>query len=168
MIAVKPGLGVDIGGVIIERVHDGDDTSFFDDRFLYTPEVEDSIDILTHLVQEAFPERLYLISKCGPIIEERTRLWLEHHHFHERTAIPRHHVRFCRRREEKAIHAQELGLTAFVDDRLEVLSYMPYVERRLLFRPDPHEVARFRHALADVIIVESWQRVRAKLMRAAS
>lgn len=164
MIPVKRGLGVDIGGVIIERVHDGDDTSFFSDRFLCTPAVEDSIDVLTQLVHEAFPERLYLISKCGPIIEERTRLWLEHHHFHERTGIPRHHVFFCRRREEKAIHAQELGLSAFVDDRLEVLSYMPMVACRLLFRPDPHEVAKYRETVADVIMVESWHRVRAKLM----
>lgn len=37
--------------------------------------------------------------------------------------MPPNHVR-CRKRPEKAQHAKQLGLTHFIDDRLDVLSHL--------------------------------------------
>jgi hypothetical protein len=50
----------------------------------------------------------------------------------------------------------ELGITHFVDDRLEVLSYLDAVPNRYLFRPRADEVDAHRRFLAYVQVVDSW------------
>lgn len=52
--------------------------------------------------------------------------------------------------------AERLGLTHFVDDKLEVLGYLTSVPHRFLFRPRPAEVAARRALLPLVHRVESW------------
>jgi hypothetical protein len=42
---------------------------------------------------------------------EKTRLWLQHRAFFERTGIAPNYLRFWFERREKAAHCQELGLT---------------------------------------------------------
>lgn len=73
-------LGVDVGGVLVDRIRaDGSDTSFFSDRFLETPAVAGAFETLTRLGRERFGQRICIVSKCGPRTEEKTRLWLAHH-----------------------------------------------------------------------------------------
>ena len=95
-------LGVDVGGVIIDRVNDALDTSFFGDNYLQTPAVAGAFDALRSLNTGRFAGRVFLVSKCGPRVQAKTLAWLEHHGFHGQTAIPRDHVCFCRKRREKA------------------------------------------------------------------
>ncbi|WP_431687429.1 hypothetical protein [Hahella sp. NBU794] len=120
-------LGVDIGRVIISPVKDGkSDTAFLSggiEQALLTPPAEGAIERLTHLV-EVFEGRVWLVSKAGKNTQHKTRLWLAHHRFFERTGMPAHHLRFCFKRHEKAGHCAELGLTHFVDDRLDVLRHL--------------------------------------------
>ncbi len=128
-------LGVDIGGVIIDRVNDNTDTSFFRDKYLETTAVPGAFDSLARLANNSFKDSIYLISKCGLDIQRKTRAWLEHHRFYEITGIKRENLRFCSKRNEKADICKELGVTHFVDDRLEVLSYLiGEVEWLYLFR----------------------------------
>ena len=68
--------------------------------------------------------RVWLVSKCGPRVEEKTRRWLEHHRFFELTGVAEDHLRFCRERPQKREHALDLGLTHFVDDRRDVLHHL--------------------------------------------
>ncbi|MFD0787527.1 hypothetical protein ACFQZ8_26800, partial [Micromonospora azadirachtae] len=140
-------LGVDIGGVIIEPADDDADTSFFGDHYLRTPQVVGAVDALAALaggsraaLADGFDE-VHLVSKCGEATQRRTLEWLAHHDFHGRTGIPVQRVHFCRTRPAKAPIARRLGLTHFVDDRLEVLGYLDSVPHRFLFRPRPAEVA---------------------------
>jgi hypothetical protein len=168
-------LGVDIGGVIIQPAdnqfsaerHRPDkadaDTSFFGDHFLRTPPVPGVFDGLATLVGEVFGEQVHLVSKCGERTERRTRQWLAHHDFHARTGVRPEHVRFCRRRPDKAPIAAELGLTHFVDDRLEVLSYLTTVPNRYLFRPHETEVQAHLAYLPAVRRVETWPELVAAL-----
>lgn len=128
-----PVLGVDFGGVISARVADDSDTSFFADRFLETPMVDGAFDALARLVAGPFEGRVHIVSKAGPKIQERTRLWMDHHQFTDRTGIPESQVHFCRERRDKAPICRRLGVTHFVDDRLDVLSYLEAVRVRLLF-----------------------------------
>src|SRR5215207_3332016 len=65
-------LGVDIGGVIIERGEGSADTSFFSRHYLSTPMVPDAFDALRVLNAERFPGRVFLVSKCGARIQART------------------------------------------------------------------------------------------------
>lgn len=147
-------LGVDIGGVIIEPADDDADTSFFGDHYLRTPQVVGAVDALAALA-DGFDE-VHLVSKCGEATERRTLEWLAHHDFHTRTGIPVQRVHFCRTRPAKAPIARRLGLTHFVDDRLEVLGYLDSVPHRFLFRPRPAEVAAHVAHLPHVQQVAGW------------
>jgi hypothetical protein len=60
-------------------------------------------------------------------------------------------VRFCRERPDKAVIAAELGLTHFVDDRVDVLEHMVgVVTHRYLFGPQP------RPPLDDIVLSPTW------------
>jgi len=156
-------LGVDIGGVIIDKAaNDDSDTSLFGPNFLNATAVPGAFDSLAKLAQ-VFD--VYLVSKCGPTTEEKTRQWLAHNDFFKRTGILESHVRFCRKRLDKAGICAELGVTHFVDDRLEVLSYLPPDVRKYLFRPNPEEVQKFAKFLKKVTTVESWQKLTRLLLR---
>ncbi|MBF9132253.1 hypothetical protein I0C86_25370 [Plantactinospora sp. S1510] len=168
-------IGVDIGGVIIqqvdrlypiettgpgaEQVEQADqadqDTSLLAD-FRRTPPMPGVFEALATLVSEVFGAHVHLVSKCGERVEQRSRLWLAHHDFYRRTGIAAGNVHFCRTREAKAPIAAALGLTHFVDDRLEVLSYLDTVPHRFLFRPREHEVRSHQRHLAAVHRVGSW------------
>ncbi|MEV4351155.1 hypothetical protein AB0J83_42400 [Actinoplanes sp. NPDC049596] len=131
-------LGVDIGRVIIDGGGPGGaDTQFFSGdttRMLATPAVPGAFETLARLVP--LFDQVWLISKCGERVQRRTRLWLDHHEFATRTGIPRDHLRFCLKRPDKAIHCAELGITHFIDDKLDVhealRGIVPY---RYLFGP---------------------------------
>lgn len=157
-------LGVDIGGVVIDRINDNTDTSFFSDNYLNTTAVPGTIEALARLVAERFGTNVHFVSKCGPSIERKTREWLKHHDIFGRTGIPEGNLRFCRRRREKAPIAEELGLTHFIDDRLEILGYLATVPTRILFQPHGPEVRRFKQHLSSVIRAESWADVLALLL----
>jgi hypothetical protein len=139
--SAEPRLGVDIGRVIIAG--DGPDTSFVggsEEAAMRAPEVPGAFAALTRLGR-SFGGRLWLVSKCGPRVEARTRRWLAARRFFEITSIDPQRVVFCRTRPEKAPICARLGITAFVDDRWDVLASMAgVVPSRFLFGAEvsPH------------------------------
>jgi hypothetical protein len=155
MIDAMEQLGVDIGGVIIQPMDDDADTSFFGDNYLATPAMPGVFAALATLV-DVFEGRVHLVSKCGEQTANRTRKWLAHHDFHGRTGVPAERLHFCRTRPEKAPIVARLGLTHFIDDRLEVLGYLTTVPHRFLFRPNDTEVRAYAEHLPGVRRVESW------------
>ena len=158
-------LGVDIGGVIIDKANDGTDTSFFGENFLATTQVIEAFETLRDLVAQRFKQRVYLVSKCGAGVEHKTRQWMRHHSFHAFTGIASERMRFCRRREDKAGICKELGVTHFIDDKLEVLSYLVDIVPHLyLFQGNPNEVRRYAHVLPRVIPVDGWGSIRHHLL----
>jgi hypothetical protein len=157
-------LGVDIGGVVIDRINDNTDTAFFSGNYLNTTAVPGAFEALARLVAERFGANVHFVSKCGPTIEGQTREWLEHHDVFARTGIPQGNLRFCRRRRDKAPIAEELGLTHFIDDRLEILGRLTTVPTRILFQPCQPEVERFSRYLGLVVRAESWAEVLALLL----
>lgn len=152
-------LGVDIGGVIIDRVNEGTDTSFFTDNYLRTTAVPGAFDALRDLVEKRFGNKVFLVSKCGQRVQNRTLEWLDHHRFYDITGIGRGHVRFCKERHQKAGICRELGITHFVDDRLEVLGNLATVSTLYLFKPRPNEVRKFAQFLSRVSQVDTWQEI---------
>ncbi|MFJ6197688.1 hypothetical protein [Micromonospora sp. NPDC092111] len=154
-------LGVDVGGVVIEPTSRDDDTSFFGPNYLRTPPVPGVFEGLAALVP-LFDET-HVVSTCGERTERHTRAWLDHHDFYTRTGIAPERLHFCRTRPAKAPVAARLGLTHFVDDRLEVLGYLDTVGHRYLFRPYPPELAAHAAHLPGVHRVESWSELVAAL-----
>jgi len=151
-----PHLGVDIGRVIIDGSSHptGDDTAFFKggmDNALRTPAMAGAFESIARLTAR-FDGHVWLVSKCGDRVQARTREWLAHHRFFERTGIDPEHLRFCRQRPEKAIHCRELDITHFIDDRLDVLDALEgIVAHRYLFGPQ-----RSQYVTGDVTIELDW------------
>jgi hypothetical protein len=139
-VSTEPRMGVDIGRVIIDG--DGPDTSFFgsDEESLRVPAVEDAFEGVAQLVRR-FAGRVWLVSKCGHKIQQRTLRWLEARDFFALTGVDPEHVRFCKERPQKADHAKALGLTHFIDDRADVLEALDgIVANRFLFGPQKRSV----------------------------
>jgi len=157
-------LGVDIGGVIIDRSNDNTDTSFFSDNYLSIPPVTGAFEALRRLSNERFGARIYLVSKCGPRIQAKTLAWLKHRNFYNKTGIAPENVLFCRERHEKAIICRKTHITHFIDDRLEVLGYLRTVKNLYVFRPNPDEVKHFAKFLDRVHIVNTWEEVLVKFL----
>jgi hypothetical protein len=150
-------LGIDIGRVLIapDAPNGRADTSFIGGTLadaLATPPYPGMFDVVPSLVQR-FEGRVWLVSKAGPRVQEKTRHWLRHHRFFERTSIPSDNLRFCLERAQKAGHCASLGITHFIDDRPDVLDHLEgVVPHRFLFGPQRKPVGS-RGAVAVI----DWQ-----------
>jgi hypothetical protein len=139
-MATQPRLGIDIGEVIINGPGHpgGGDTAFFEGdeaTMLATPEMEGSFDAIRRL-NALFAGRVWLVSKCGARVQERSMRWLDAHDFYQRTDVARDHVRFCLTRPEKRPICEALGLTHFLDDHPEVHDAIrASVDRQYFFGP---------------------------------
>ncbi|MBX3227403.1 MAG: hypothetical protein KIT84_13700 [Labilithrix sp.] len=160
LTSAAPVLGVDIGRVIIEG--DGPDTNFVggsEADAMRAPAVPGAIEALTRLCRR-FEGRVWLVSKCGSKVQQRTRQWLDRTRFFQTTGIPYGHVRFCRDRKDKAPICAELGIGLFVDDRLDVLQAMSGVV--------PH---RFQFLASEapegIVPVRSWVEAEAAILEDA-
>lgn len=162
-------IGIDIGGVIIDRArNDGSDTSLFGPNYLNAHAVPGAIEAIDDINTYLFPNETYIISKCGANIERKSREWLKHNCFYEKTGMTEDKVHFCRARADKAPIAQKLGLTHFIDDKYEVLGYMKdVVANRILFNADKEEIIKTGPLAGQVIPVFSWDAV-LRLLRAGS
>jgi hypothetical protein len=155
-------LGIDVGRVLISPGDESrPDTSFIGgttEHALSTPPYEGMFDVVPALVSR-FDGQVWIVSKCGKRIQERTLQWFERHRFFERTGIDRRNVRFCLKRPEKAVHCRELGITHFIDDRTDVLHAMAgVVANRYLFGPQPNPASPgMRH-------VPTWKDVARELL----
>lgn len=149
-----PVLGLDVGGVLVDRVAEASNTSFFGTQPLQTPAVPGSRDAVPQLV-ELFEDRVHIVSKTGPQVAGLTTAWLTHHGYihaefvshvnavaapspgNSATAnsnlINRSHLHYVRSRHEKHPVSRDLGITHFVDDRIEVLQHLVTVSNRYLF-----------------------------------
>ena len=149
-------LGVDIGGVIIGTVNYQTDTSFRSINYLETAATPQVFESLYLLNQHKFGDNMFVVSYSGQATQDKSLAWLAHHRFYERTGIALERVRFCRKRSDKAIIAREVGITHFIDDKLEVLSYLSAVPHRYLYRPIPREIRRYEQHLPAVRMFNDW------------
>ncbi|MEV6347073.1 hypothetical protein [Actinoplanes sp. NPDC051851] len=155
----EPVLGVDVGGVLVEPA-DGDvDTSFFGRRPLETPQVVGAFEALRGLAGGVFGGRVHLVSKAGPKVERNTRDWLAHHRFGAMTGVAEEHVHFVRERQDKAGVCARLGVTHFVDDRLDVLGFLETVPHRYLFGGERRELP------PGIVAVAGWGAVVAEIAK---
>jgi hypothetical protein len=132
---ILPALGIDIGRVIMcPAADDGaPDTSFLnlpEAEALEVPASPCLWDVLPAVV-DAFERRVWLVSKAGARIEGLTRRWLAHHDFFAKVGMAADAARFCRERKDKRVHAVRLGLSHFVDDRVDVLDALRGVVPKL-------------------------------------
>ena len=156
----KQTLGVDIGNVIINhRLAKTDDETFYEEQYSTIPSTEGVFESLKKL-NEFFNGEVYLISKCTEWAEEKILAWFVDNDFYTQTGIKSENVYFVRKRDEKDLLCQKLEITHFIDDRLEVLSYMVESTPNLyLFQPDETELKEFEKYLPKVTVVNGWDEI---------
>lgn len=142
-------LGFDISGVIIdidedkispERYHELFCTE--EKKYRFIPAVKEAFLCLSEL-NKFFRGEIYLISHAYPKhIEEVTRDWLTFNNFFGITRISQNNVYFCDTIREISGLCDQLAITDMVDDRLEILSALPNVERKYLFNGRRHEIEK--------------------------
>jgi hypothetical protein len=162
----KKALGVDIGNVIINnRFNDPEINKVDEEVYAAFPPSEGVFEALKTL-NDFFNGEVYLLSKCTPWAEEQILKWLASHDFYAKTGIKENNVYFVRQRHEKDGVCRKLGITHFIDDRLEVLSHMiESTPNLILFQPDPEEVKKFEQFLPKVSVANSWNDVLKKIVR---
>jgi hypothetical protein len=151
-------LGVDIGGVIIDRVSEDDEARRMAHLgYSGAAAIDGALEAIARLVRRRFHDRVWLVSRCDEPRERVLSEWLERQNFFGATGVPRAQVRFCRERHEKAIICKELGITHFIDDRLEVLSHLVgAVPHLYLFQSRADDVDAFRRFLPHVRPMSRW------------
>ncbi len=131
-----------------------------DQQALRSPASPAALEVIRRLV-EHYDGNVWLVSKCGPRIESRTRRWLEFQGFYNATGVSRDHLRFCRKRRHKRGHCAELGITHFVDDRVDVLRHLRGLVPNLYLFGHQRRLRRVPGWLRPVL---DWRRVEAALL----
>lgn len=152
-------LGIDVGGVIVDRVAEGTDTSFFGDRPMETPQVEGAFDAIKALTL-VFDGRVHIVSKAGPRIAGLTREWFARHGFFDKTGVSPDHVWFVRKRPEKSPICERLGVTHFVDDRRDVLEALDTVDHLYLFTGGLGTNSPPKNVSPAIHIARTWLQLR--------
>ena len=162
----KKVLGVDIGNVIINnRLNDPEVVKVDEAVYAAFPASEGVFESLKTL-NDYFGGEVYLISKCTEWAQIQILAWLKAHDFYTKTGIKLENVNFVRQRNEKDAVCVKLGVTYFVDDRLEVLGYMiESTPNLILFQPDQEEVKEFKQFLPKVTVANGWNEVVKQIVR---
>ncbi len=156
-------LGVDIGGVIIDRVREERDTA--GRGYSDAPPVAGAFEAIARLVARRFGDHVWLVSRCDAPDEPQILEWLTARDFFRATGVAPDRVRFCRERHEKAPICRQLGITHFVDDRLEVLGPMiGAVPHLYLLRSRATDNERLPQFLAHVWPASGWREVLGALL----
>ncbi len=149
-------IGTDIGGVLAGHI--GENLGGGG-----VPEVEGAFEAFGRLHRQRFPQAAFVISMCGEKLEVASRRWLDQHDFLDRTGLSQENLIYCREHNEKAGIARELGITHFVDDRLEVLSHFT-TGQLYLFRPREAEMSSYTEHMSKVTVVNSWNEIAEDLL----
>ncbi len=161
-------LGVDLGGVIIPRIFDGQPLSFFRENrtgFLSIRPIEFSIEALGLLNMGRFPGAVFLIIAASEGVEKKSREWLDHWNFQRRTGIPESRIYFCRKGSMKAEIAREIGISRMVDDKIDNLAPMNFLEHRYLFNPREEETRFIEDFLTSVTVSYTWPQLFWQILR---
>ena len=156
----KEVLGVDFGGMILEWAKDEKDVT------LSRRNVQDAFESLRQLTDRRFGENVFLISKTEQEKKYKILAWLLTKIFYKRTCISPKNIYFCWERKEKADICKKLGITHFIDDRLENLGYLSNVGVKNLyfFQGRKDEIQKNIRFIPMVQLVNSWSEILSKLL----
>lgn len=153
---MKPKFGIDIGNVIINfRLTN----SQSEENYSNIPATDNSFNTIKKL-SVLFEGRIFLISKCKELNENKILSWLKNNDFYNKTNVNEKNLLFCKERNEKAAICKTLKITHFIDDRIEVLSHMiSIVPNLFLYKPEPTQIIGYEKFLTAVIKINNWKDV---------
>lgn len=137
-------IGFDFGDTIAQARNQSEGSSKLrmskDPDYLNRPAIPGAFESIKKLVELFGPENTFIVSRCSEAGEEKILAWLHRHSFFTATGFLGGHICFCRERHEKGPICAELGITHFVDDRLEVLCAMETVDHRYRLSSEPPDI----------------------------
>lgn len=151
-------LGVDIGGPIMASPND----LFFSDRYLEVPIVPGVLPSLARL-RTRFGAHIYLISVNTRRRPQALEILAKHRIL---DLVGRDHVVMCDTDAAKANTCRELGISHFVDDRIEVLELLATVARRYLFTSES-DTGTGPSLPSNTLRVSSWSAIERDLLAAS-
>lgn len=145
-------LGIDCGDVIL---------------FTFGGQVPGSLTSLRELAANGRFKEIHVISKALPTTRLFFTARLALIDFWNYTGIPQSHLHFCTYYEDKDAICATLGVTHFVDDRLQVLRALTAVPHRYLLRADgaprARETDKYGPVPNGITPVRSWPELQALL-----
>lgn len=152
-------IGIDIGRVILADATDRKDSIFSRDNYLNAKFVPHAIEAVEGIVELLRPDSVFLVSKCMPVIQQRTKEILHKNLFFDKTGVVEENVFFCEHRSDKGPIAANLNLTHFIDDRAGILKSLPLsVQKKFLFIADMNEPIDYEYIRkkSDIYPVRGW------------
>lgn len=150
----KLRLGIDIGGVIRAKATGPQSV----EEYLVARPLTDVTRVITAFVDIFGSENIFIISRCPEYAEDTMVQWLDKQNFFTSIGFKRSNVYFCRERADKARIANQLKLTHFIDDRIDVLDAMKdIVVNRILFTGGSNH----DNTVIDngIIVLDNWDSV---------
>ena len=145
-------LGVDCGDVIFKAISG--------------KPISKSMETLRTIVQSGHFEKVYIISKADYLGEILFRTRLRNLDFWDYTGIPKEHLFFCRRYEDKKGICETLSVTHFIDDRFRVLNNLRNVPYLFAFNPKRwKELRTYPEAQQRAVTITSWEEALPLLLR---
>lgn len=142
-------IGIDFGDTIFSRDATGNKV-----------ENPRAMEVISYLVKNC--RGVYVVSKVNHEQKKRAIKWMFDVDFYRRTGLRRHDIHFCAERHEKGPIARDLRINCFIDDRPEVMAWMPEDTIRILFNPIRNDVAIWNQQ--DAYIVDSWTEVKTLIL----
>jgi hypothetical protein len=141
-------IGIDFGRTIFEPFEGGKKVVF-----------PDAFRVIRRMVDAG--HTVHIISKVTEAQEERGRKWIVDVKFLEETGLTMDRIHFCRERWEKAIIAEDVGLTHHIDDRPEVMIHMNVGIVKYLFQPVPKDLVEHFNKLRHhpTTLVNTWKEI---------
>lgn len=172
----------DIGNVLVTR-NPQQSEQWLDDptHYLETAYVPGVAEVLRTLTKVVGPERAWLLSKCSPETERRTREFLEQR-FYAETGMRLDRVRFCRDRTGPAGKAPIIldqlwdrnGPLLVIDDRAQILVDVQTVALKrgldvaeihlFAFRPNANELDCYASGRAGLHVVNTAHQLLAEAL----
>lgn len=145
-LKTRPTLGLDFGGVIsLART---------------TDDIMPGILEVMSKLKGLFQNRIYIISRVDTDeSEQRVRKYLYDHNLDIQLNISQERVYFCYKRHEKAPIAEKLGITHFVDDHTEVLSYMTSVPYKFSLMTRDEELIAYPPEKFGIVSCRRWSQI---------
>jgi len=114
-----------------------------------------AMEVISYLVRNC--RGVYIVSKVNKEQKQRALNWMFDNDFFRRTGIRRTEVHFCAERNEKGPIVKDLRINCFIDDRPEVMAWMPKNVTKILFRPIFEDIGAWNQQ--DAHVVNSWTEV---------
>jgi hypothetical protein len=154
-------IGIDFGGVITRRVEGHQDTSFFGEQYITSPAEPGAFDGIKDITTDVGAENVWIVSKASQHTQLKTVNWLNASGFFELTGMKPDNIRFTHKRHDKAGVAKELGLTHFIDDSAEVLTYLSgLVTYLFLYNPSQESLKASKKIIPPPSVSYDWVTLR--------